>query len=182
MRTKQVIGKGVYYNTMEYLHFTSDEQYDIHGDITGLVNQQPMHVQYHVIADLSWSVVSVDIKVCGLSEHAFFFTRIDERWHDKQGTIHGIFDECTFVDISLTPFTNTLPINNLGLAVGESAVIGVVYFDMEKLEVKPVKQKYTRVAEREYEYESLVTGFKAVLEVDEDGVVKDYEGIWERVW
>jgi len=181
MSSKQIIWKGIYYNTMEYLHFTTDAQHNIRGYITGLVNQLPLHIQYQLTIDLSWDVTAVDIKVHGLSENEFLFTKPDGRWHDKQGTIHGIFDECEFVDISVTPCTNTLPVNKLRLAVGEVAVIGVVYFDIEKLEVKPVKQRYTRITEREYRYESLATGFTAVLEVDEDGFVRDYPGIWKRV-
>ena len=36
---------------------------------------------------------------------------------------------CKYVDISETPFTNTLVIRRLGLTPGESADISVPYFD-----------------------------------------------------
>ena len=36
---------------------------------------------------------------------------------------------CEYVDISETPFTNTLVIRRLGLTPGESADISVAYFD-----------------------------------------------------
>jgi hypothetical protein len=44
-----------------------------------------------------------------------------------------------------------------------------------------LQQRYTRLAERRYRYESLESGFAAILDVDEDGLVLTYEGLWERV-
>jgi hypothetical protein len=41
---------------------------------------------------------------------------------------------CENVDVSETPFTNTLPIRRLGLTSGESAEIRVAYFDATELQ------------------------------------------------
>jgi hypothetical protein len=47
------------------------------------------------------------------------------------------------VDISETPFTNTLPIRRLALAPGESAGVSVAYFDGSELQPCPEPQRYT---------------------------------------
>lgn len=182
MTSKQIVWSGIYYNTIEYLHLQSDTAHHIQGYITGLVNDQPLHVDYHISANLNWETTSVVIKAHDHIQKDLQFTRENNKWHDKQGTVHEIFDACTDIDISLTPFTNTLAINRLLLREGESHEITVLYFDLPAMDVKPVKQRYTRLAERLYRYESLYSGFKAELEVDEDGLVLDYPEIWKRGW
>ena len=50
--------------------------------------------------------------------------------------------------------------------------------------VQPLPQRYTRLAERTYLYESLRDGvvvFHARLEVDGTGLVERYEGLFERI-
>ena len=94
-------------------------------------------------------------------------------------------DGCEYVDISDTPFTNTLPIRRLGLASGESAVISVAYFDGAELQPWPELQRYTCLQQDSdgglYRFESLDGGFTADLPVDADGLVFDYPGLFRRV-
>jgi hypothetical protein len=50
------------------------------------------------------------------------------------------------------------------------------------LTVRPMRQGYTRRADRRYLYENLDgSGFRAELPVDADGVVLDYEGVFRRI-
>jgi hypothetical protein len=84
-----------------------------------------------------------------------------------------------------TPFTNTLPIRRLKLAVGEAADLTVVYVAVTPtLAVRPARQRYTHLRGNEdgdrYLYESLERDFKRELLVDRQGLVVDYPGIWER--
>jgi uncharacterized protein len=84
------------------------------------------------------------------------------------------------VDLAMTPFTNTLPIRRLGLAVGASADIIVVYVTFPDLAVIADPQRYTRLAERTYRFESLDGGFVRNIEVDEHGLVVTYPGLFRR--
>jgi uncharacterized protein len=181
MNVRRILWKGIYYNTLEYLHIQSNTSHNIHGNITGLVNERPLHVQYKIETNLQWEIQTVHINVLEHSEHILQFTRQDHHWHDKQGTVHAIFNDCTDIDISLTPFTNTLPINRLSMDIGASEEIAVVYFDLPAMDVKPARQRYTRLTADRYKYESLSTGFTAELLVDEAGLVVNYPGIWERI-
>jgi hypothetical protein len=104
-------------------------------------------------------------------------------WHDDKGQPLDTLQGCIDVDIMLTPLTNTLPIRRLQLAPGESREISVVYIAAPDLSIRPFRQRYTRLDDgQQYRYESLDSGFTAVLPVDDDGFVVDYPGIWRRVW
>jgi hypothetical protein len=88
-------------------------------------------------------------------------------------------DDIVDIDISLTPFTNTLPVNRLQLKDGERQVIEVIYFDIFGKEIKPVKQVYTRLTSTQYVYENYDGSFKANLVIDEQGLVVDYPELFE---
>ena len=90
-------------------------------------------------------------------------------------------DGCVDVDIGFTPSTNTLPIRRLNLVVGESSDVDAAWVRFPELTVERLRQRYMRLAEDRYRYESLGSGFTAELVVDDDGLVVTYEGIWERV-
>lgn len=82
------------------------------------------------------------------------------------------------LDLGFSPATNTLPIRRLGLAVGESAEIGVAWVLFPSFEIQYGRQTYERLAERRWRYRS--TGFEAELTVDEDGLVESYAE-WEAI-
>jgi hypothetical protein len=49
------------------------------------------------------------------------------RWFDAKGTHLAELDGCIDIDISATPFTNTLPIRRLQLKHGAAQVLRCVY-------------------------------------------------------
>jgi len=92
---------------------------------------------------------------------------------------------CLDVDISATPFTNTLPIRRLQLQLGESAEIQVVYLAVPEMQINCEPQRYTCLevnpAGGVYKFESLTSVFVAKLPVDADGLVLDYPQLFARV-
>jgi uncharacterized protein len=84
------------------------------------------------------------------------------------------------VDIAISPLSNTLPIRRLELAVGESAEITTAYVAVPDLTVVTDPQRYTRLADHEYRYESRDSNFKRVITVDEHGLVVTYPGLFVR--
>ena len=93
-------------------------------------------------------------------------------------------DGCTDTDIMITPFTNTLPIRNLGLSPDAPRQIRVVYVKLPELTLNATNQEYTRLDSaappQRFRYRNLDTGFIADLAVDVDGLVVDYPDIWRR--
>jgi len=92
------------------------------------------------------------------------------------------FNNCTDIDISITPFTNTLPIDRLNLLAGSSKEETVLYINLPSPECMPVKQRYTNLGGKIYKYENLDSGFTSNIDLDEDGYVVNYPGIWCRVF
>ena len=106
-------------------------------------------------------------------------------WSDEAGTPLPSLNGCKDIDISATPFTNTLPIRRLTLHTGQAVELTVVYFSIPDLEIGTLQQRYTCLENRVdgglYRYESLTSGFTRDLTVDAEGLVIDYPDLWKRV-
>jgi uncharacterized protein len=93
---------------------------------------------------------------------------------------------CIDIDISATPFTNTLPIRRLGLKPDQSEELTVTYIRVPELLVGPERQRYGCLEDQAegglYRFEALPSGFTASLPVDADGLVIDYPGLFRRAW
>ena len=91
--------------------------------------------------------------------------------------LRGLVD----ADLGFTPATNTLPIRRLGPAIGEAVEVTAAWVRFPELTVEPLPQRYVRLGERRYRYESAGGAFTAELEVDDFGLVVRYGELWERV-
>ena len=89
--------------------------------------------------------------------------------------------EAIDVDLVLTPFTNTLPIRRHPLEVGEHVDFVMAWVDVPSLEVTADPQRYTRLDATHYRFDSLDSDFTRDLEVDADGIVVRYPGLFERI-
>ena len=86
------------------------------------------------------------------------------------------------IDISITPFTNTLPIRRLNLRTGQSEEILAVYIQVPGLSITTDRQRYTCLETgRRYRYESLDSDFTREIEIDVNGLVVIYPGLFRRV-
>jgi len=91
--------------------------------------------------------------------------------------LHGLVD----VDLGFSPVTNTLPIRRLDPAIGEAVAVTAAWVRFPELTIEPLPQRYIRLAERRYRYESAGGAFVAEIEVDDLGLVTAYQGGWQRV-
>jgi hypothetical protein len=160
----------------------------------------------HEVLHLGWESGgwTADGVVAGADIH--YVIRVDERWKLRQfllfrdlpdpdlwlgvdpagrwGEINGArrpeLDGCTAVDLSCTPFTNTLPIRRLRIEVGDHADVQVARVDHDTLEVTAEQQRYTRLTPDRWRYED-ASGFTADLDVDEHGLVRDYPTLFRRL-
>ncbi|CAN0625719.1 KY49.ctg7180000000025_quiver, whole genome shotgun sequence [Burkholderia multivorans] len=136
---------------------------------------------YRVVCDLRWHPTYAVLKVMGggtLELHGDG----EGHWRDGAGRPLPEIDGCIDIDIAATPFTNTLPIRRLGLARGERQPIDVVYVSTPDLAVSRVRQAYACIEpDRRYRYEGIFRDFTAEMEIDEDGLVVDYETLFRRL-
>lgn len=168
----------------EYLIVAGDDSgYQADSVVFASRDVEPARVHYEVRCDPEWRVRDVRVTVTGREPRVL---RLQSdgvgEWTGADGTALPEFDGCLDIDISATPFTNTLPIRRLNLRPGQVEPIRVLYIHVPTLEIEPWDQRYTGLAPNRVRYESIGSDFMRELEIDEDGLVVTYPGLFRRVW
>jgi len=83
------------------------------------------------------------------------------------------------LDLNFSPATNLLPIRRLELAVGQEGEVRAAWLRFPGLKLEPLEQRYKRIDQNTYRYESGGGEFVAQLSVNEDGFVAKYPNFWE---
>lgn len=154
---------------------------DINSVIVGKYEGRIYRVDYHIKTNPDWETQYVQITSRHSNREQYYRLTSDGagNWI-ADGRRIGQFDGCIDVDIAVTPFTNTLPINRLRLHTRETKHIRVIYFDLLQQQVRPVDQVYKRISEEKYHYENVPNDFEADITVDENGLVVDYPSLFTR--
>jgi uncharacterized protein len=169
------------YHTTEQFSLSVSATPTAKGLIIGEADGQAVHIEYEVEVDAHWQVSHAIVKKNGMP-FLNISRKSDGRWFNHEGQHLSRFDDCIDIDLSLTPFTNTLPIKRLGLQKQQSADINVVYIDLIGEDLYPAPQRYTRMGDHHYHFKTLDYEFHADLVTDDDGWVVYYSGLWERVY
>jgi uncharacterized protein len=142
----------------------------------------PFAARFRIVCDGAWRVRSVEAGLVGDDRRVALAADGAGHWRDGAGRPLPELEGAIDVDVSVTPFTNTLPIRRLNLRAGESADLRVVYIVMPQGSVTLSPQRYTCLSpRRRYRYESLDADFVAEVEVDADGLVVTYPDLFRRV-
>jgi hypothetical protein len=166
----------------------------LRGIVLTEVATVPVVVHYAVGLATDWSTRVVEIAVRSGAESEPRRLKLtvapDQRWQierepvpdpailvDDLAALHGLVD----VDLGFSPVTNTLPIRRLEPAIGEAVAVTAAWVRFPELTIEPLPQRYVRLAERRYRYESAEGAFVAEIEVDDLGMVTTYEGGWRRI-
>ena len=166
---------------VEHLVLTTGE-HGITADsaVVGTVDGVPFAARYTIGCDPEWRVRSVTAEVVGGGRVRLAADGAGN-WTDEGGRSQPALAGAIDVDLSITPFTNTLPIRRLGLAAGESAEILVVYLDFPELRVSVDRQRYTCLDPmRRYLFEAVDGTFAREIRVPGDGLVLTYPGLFRR--
>jgi hypothetical protein len=175
---------------LEHLHLLQEQEGMLaDGLILGVEEQVPFRVHYEIHCDPQWRLRAVHLNVPGNSSSSLhLFTDGEGLWTTEGGEAMPSLNGCLDVDISATPFTNTLPIRRLALQPGSSAILSMVYISIPQMHIEASQQRYTCLevtsSGGRYLFESLadeVSWFTAELTVDSDGLVLDYPGLFRRV-
>jgi len=174
---------------LEHLRLAqSDDLILADGLIIGLAEDdgQPFRAHYTIQCDARWNVRELRIDMLDAANR-----RLDlmsdgaGHWFSDSGEPLPGLVGCFDVDISATPFTNTLPIRRLALPPGAGADINVVYIALPALTVVPGMQRYACLSSNangaRYRFESRSHAFTAELPVDAHGLVEDYPGLFRRM-
>lgn len=141
----------------------------------------PYAARYQIICDNEWRVRSVGVELLGEDRNIRLTGDGSGGWSGQSGDLtqlRGAID----VDITATPFTNTLPIRRLGLGKEQSAESLTVYIHLPELRITTDPQRYACLEPGGlYRFESLDGDFVRDIEVDADGLVTDYSGLFRRI-
>jgi hypothetical protein len=147
-----------------------------------LPQDEPIEISYRVDCDGRWHTRRVQVGVVDTETGS---DRLVEFTADGNGRwiLHGEsrpdLADCVDVDLGFSPITNTLPIRRLRLEVGEVADIRVAWVLWPSLMVRASDQRYERLSDNRYRFSA--GDYSAVLVVGPEGLVRDYEGLWEAV-
>lgn len=181
---KSILWEGIQNDTDEHcaVNFL-DDAIMVRSEIEGWAHGIPVYADYTLKLDLQWNVQEFDINFhVRDTQHHYHLLRDDlGNWSDASGKTYPEFEGCSYIDITLTPFTNSLPINGLFLPHGESAQIDLVYVDVMANVVRKDHQKYTKAGHHNYHFENGGGSFSADIKVDDDGFVTHYPGLFNMI-
>ena len=173
---------------LEHLRLvTSGAGFVANGLVIGLEAGRPFRIGYEIRCDRLWRVREVRAAALDSERPVLELVADGEgRWKGRRGEPVPELDGCIDVDISATPFTNTLPIRRLELEPGDSEELTVTYIRVPELLVGSERQRYGCLEAQAdgglYRFEALPSGFTARLPVDADGLVIDYPGLFRQAW
>jgi hypothetical protein len=168
---------------MERFEFArAGDEWISRGTILTVTADAPAETRYELVCDRAFRTRLAHISLrMAADERTLEISAQDGRWYangQEVPSVNGAID----IDLGWSPSTNTLPVRRLELAVGEgSAEFNAAWVRFPELILEPLPQEYFRISDYRYRYWSRGRSFTAELLVDENGLVVDYTGFWQRV-
>jgi uncharacterized protein len=160
---------------------SSPEGFGIAGRVIAAETNAPLVMSYDIGCDRSWSAQAVTIEQrLNDTLRRLTLERAGQGWL-VDGARDTRLDGCAEPDLGLTPSTNALAIRRLGLAIGQGADITCAWVKFPALSIEPSVQRYERLADRDYRYTNVASGFTAIVTVDKLALPVSYERIWLRI-
>lgn len=147
--------------------------------LVGVRDESRFGATYRINCDTDFTVRSFEIATT--DGRGLAMTRRDGAWHDSQRGPLSAFDACVDIDLSATPFTNTLPIRRCAWQPGHQRRIAMLFVPFDSFEPFVTEQIYTCLEPRLFRFETADGSFVAELPVDEDGLVMDYPCLFQRL-
>jgi hypothetical protein len=159
--------------------FQAGSEWHLEGTAVFSYEHRPCRLAYHVICDAAWHTLSARVEGrVGQDEVALMLVPDrDQRWWLNEDEVQAVRG-CTDIDLNFSPSTNIIPIKRLHLAVGETAEVKAAWLKFPSFKLEPLQQRYSRLEEMLYRYESGSGQFRADLRTNQDGFVIDYPDIW----
>lgn len=175
---------------LEHLRLRSAaDGFEADGAVIGVDASAPFRLHYRIAIDGAWRTrrLLLHLFTPGGEQVRRLFGNGSGVWEGDHGAARSDLLGCLDVDISATPFTNTLTINRLRLRPGQRADVDVVYVKIPELTVGRALQSYVcrhltgDGAAGLYEAYFPASDFRVELPVDADGLVTDYPELFRRV-
>jgi uncharacterized protein len=172
----ELIWRGVEVESLERARVS--EGAEVH--VESVVDSARGRYSYELRCAADWTFRSLHLEALA-GHRAFDLERDDAGTWTLDGVERADLAEAVDLDLAISPLTNTLPIRRLDLGVDDEADIVAAYVSFPDLEIVPDPQRYTRLDEDLYLYESLDSDFETELTVDARGYVLEHPGLFERL-
>lgn len=155
------------------------------GTVLAAHGGTPLRLDYEILCSPRWEtrLLAATLVIEDVTRRLELVVDGRGRWR-ADGVEIAALAGCVDVDLSLSPSTNTLPIRRLGmldLVEGESLDVTAAWVRLPDMRAEPLPQRYTRLPEGYFRYESRGGEFVAEVEVDDAGLVVAYPPFWTRV-
>ncbi|SES79191.1 hypothetical protein SAMN05216389_102193 [Oceanobacillus limi] len=141
------------------------------------------NLDYNVELDKHWLTKKLSINVDNIDRLELHTDR-EGNWFNSDGEIIGSLNGAIDIDISATPFSNSLPINRINWRINQIKYFHMVYISVPSLEIKKVPQSYHYIRKegelRYFKYRCY--DYETIISVDSNGLVVDYPNIFSRVF
>lgn|SRR5262245_23153587 len=160
--------------------FFQHSRWNLAGTAVFAHKHQPCRLDYLVICDSQWKTSSA--KVAGWIANRIVEIEVvvdsSLRWK-LNGVECSDVVGCIDIDLNFSPSTNLLPIRRLGLEIGQQAAVNAAWLRFPSFTLELLEQRYRRLDEATYRYESAGGKFVTELRVNRAGFVTSYPTIWE---
>jgi hypothetical protein len=141
--------------------------------------EKPFALRYIWTLDRDWSTRTLRMEHMDGDDRWMTIERAgDASWRiDNRAAPH--LDGCPELDLSASPFSNSLAIRHLA----GDAEFDAAYISADALTVTRSRQRYEAIDDRTWRYIDLgvAHGFEAELRFDADGLIETYEGLFEAL-
>lgn len=159
----------------------TDDGWRLDGTAVFSSDGAPAVLRYRVSCDRTWRTRSgrVDGRVGDRTVELAIERTADGRWRIGGAIAPGL-EGCEHLDYGFSPATNFPQLQQLALAVGQSAALSVAWIDVPGVAaLEALPQHYARRRDDAYWYESPTASYTGLIEVTDDGIVRRYPGLWE---
>ena len=177
-----ILWSGIAYHSLENCVLTHrDESIDVNSVIVGEHDDKIYRVDYSIKINRNWECIFFEMKaqLSDKKESISFHSDGRGNW-TKNDVPANEFKGCIDIDISLTPFTNSLPIKRLQWELNKPQQVKLLFLDILSQKIVPVQQRYTKLSNTEYKFENVPNDFEAIITVDEWGLVVNYPELFVR--
>ena len=145
--------------------------------------EQPFALTYDWVLDPAWRSRRLHLHMRSSAVGELVIERIGEARWMVNGHERPDLAGCDEIDLSATPFCNALALRRFGPPPGAAGEMVALYVAFPALELTPSRQRYEQTGPHEFVYVDLglYAGFRAGIVVDDDGLVRSYEGLFERI-
>lgn len=170
---------------LEQLEITENiDRIKVESLILRVIDGQPHRISYRISCDKRWFVREVELSIENRKNKRIKLNSDGYgNWTDETGKELPELKDCFDIDISATPFTNTLPINRLSFEIGQTIKISVAYFLIPEMAFQRSLQHYSYLEKGLFKFEEkgIFDGFSADIQVDENGFVTDYPQLFRKI-